>query len=279
MSASRNTAIRSPTEPRGPARRHPRPLLVAMAHARMRIQPAFAAYVLWRETQLPDALDDAFHRALPVIGRVVILHFATRGDVIGLDEDDLVSVAAADLHGALARGGYTGMSPYEYYGFLRGVARRAVMKELNKNRRRVYDYASRCSKPPAGRLPSTHDMEFRIFLERLPRCLFRQTRTAILASPRLADDTERAVSLHVLVRLLSGRLLLRPGVLAAHFGVTKPRARFLIDWTTVTLRRQLYALRELHGGTVLGDWHDLADLYEPEVSAEDGNDEDEETWG
>jgi hypothetical protein len=50
--------------------------------------------------------------------------------VFGLDEDDLVSVAAADLHGALARDGYTGMSPYEYYSFLRGVARRAVMKEL-----------------------------------------------------------------------------------------------------------------------------------------------------
>jgi hypothetical protein len=251
-----------------------------MAHARMRIEPAFAAYVLWRETQSPDALDDAFHRALPAVGPVVIrLHFATRYDVIGLDEDDLVSVAAAELHGALARGGYAGTSPYEYYSFLRGVARRAIMKELNRNRYRVYDYASRCSKPPAGRLLSTHDMEFKIFLERLPRCLFRQTRAVILASPRLADDTERALSLHVLVRLLSGRLLLRPRVLAAHFGVTAPRARFLIDWTTVALRRQLHALRELHGGTVLGDWHDLADLYEPEVSAEDGNDEDEEAWG
>ena len=162
---------------------------------------------------------------------------------------------------------------------MQGVARRAVMKELNKNRYRVYDYAAQCTKPPAGRLPSTHDMEFKIFLERLPRCLFRQTRAAILASPRLADDTERAVSLHVLVRLLSSRLLLKPALLAGHFGVTKPRARFLIDWTTVTLRRQLYALRELHGGMVLGDWHDLADLYEPEVSAEDGNDEDEEAWG
>ena len=75
-----------------------------MAHARMRIEAAFDAYVSWRETQSPDALHDAFHRALPVIGPVVIrLHFATRGDVIGLDEDDLVSVAAFDLHGALAR--------------------------------------------------------------------------------------------------------------------------------------------------------------------------------
>src|SRR5262245_44881377 len=143
MSASRNTAISSPTERREPVRRQTRPLLVAMAHARMQIQPAFESYVLWRETQLPDALDDAFHRALPVIGRVVIrLSFATRGDVIGLDEDDLVSVAAADLHGALARGGYTGTSPYQYYSFLRGVARRAIMKELNKNRYRVYDYAA-----------------------------------------------------------------------------------------------------------------------------------------
>src|SRR5262249_12347355 len=113
-----------------------------MAHARMRIQPAFDAYVSWRETQSPDALDDAFHRALAVIGRVVIrVYFATRGHVIGLDEDDLVSVAAADLHGALARSGYTGTSPYQYYSFLRGVARRAVMKEVNKNRYRVYDYA------------------------------------------------------------------------------------------------------------------------------------------
>jgi len=214
-----------------------------MAHARMRIQPAFAAYVFWRETQSPDALDDAFHRALPVIGRVVIrLYFATRGDMIGLDEDDLVSVAAADLHGGLARRGYTGTSPYQYYSFLRGVVRRAIVKELNKNRYRVYDYASRCSKPPAGRLLSTRDMEFKIFLEGLPRCLFRQTRAVIVSSPRLADDTERAVSLHVLVRLLSSRLLLKPAVLAGHFGVTKPRARFLIDWTTVTLRRQLYAL-------------------------------------
>src|SRR5262245_65761635 len=138
-----------------------------MAHARMRIEPAFDAYVSWRETQHSDALDDAFHRALPVIGRVTIrLYFATRGDVIGLDEDDLVSVAAADLHAALARGGYTGTSPYEYYGFLRGVARRAVLKELNKNRYRVYDYAARCTKPPAGRLLSTHDLEVRIFVAR-----------------------------------------------------------------------------------------------------------------
>src|SRR5262249_162671 len=139
MSASRNTAISSPTEPRVPTRRHTRPLLVSMAHAPMQIQPAFAAYVLWRETQLPDSLDDAFHRGVAVIGGVVIgVYFATRDDVVGLDEDDLVSVAAADLHGALARGGYTGMSPYEYYSFLRGVARRAVMKELNKNRYRVF---------------------------------------------------------------------------------------------------------------------------------------------
>src|SRR5262245_29086981 len=134
-----------------------------MAHARMRIEPAFAAYVLWRETQLPDALDDAFHRALPVIGRVAIrLYYATRGDVVGLDEDDLVSVAAADLHGALARGGYTGTSPYQYYSFLRGVVRRAVLKELNRNRYRVFDYASRCSKPPAARLQCTQDMELTI---------------------------------------------------------------------------------------------------------------------
>jgi hypothetical protein len=106
-----------------------------MAHARMQIQPAFESYVLWHETQSPDALEDAFRRALPVIGRVVIrLYFATRGDVVGVDEDDLVSVAAADLHGALARGGYTGISAHQYYGFLRGVARRAVLKELNRNR-------------------------------------------------------------------------------------------------------------------------------------------------
>src|SRR5262249_42704425 len=151
----RNTASSSPTEPRGPAHRQTRPPLVSMAHARMRIEAAFDAYVSWRETQSPDALDDAFHRALPVIGPVVNrLSFATRGPVIGWDEDALVSVAAAHLHGALARGGYAGTSPYQYYSFLRGVARRAIMKELNKNRYRVYDYAAQCTRPPAARLPS-----------------------------------------------------------------------------------------------------------------------------
>src|SRR5262249_24712420 len=113
MNGSRNTAISSSTEPGVPAHRHTRPLLVSMAHARMRIEAAFGAYLLWRETQSPAALADAFRQALPVIGRVVIrLSFATRGDVVGGDEDAHVSVAAADLHGALARGGYTGISPY-----------------------------------------------------------------------------------------------------------------------------------------------------------------------
>jgi hypothetical protein len=225
---------------------------VSMAHARMRIEPAFAAYVLWRETQLPDALDDAFHRALAVIGRVVIrLSFATRGDVIGLDEDDLVSVAAADLHGALARGGYTGTSPYQYFSFLRGVARRAVMKELNKNRRRVYDYASRCSKPPSARLQCTQDMEFKIFLERLPLLLYRQTRAAIEGSARI-DPPERPLSLHVLTRLLSGRPLLAPRILARHFDMDRARVRFITDWTTLAVRRQLYAMRD--ECTTAGSW-------------------------
>jgi len=273
MSASRNTAISSPTEPRAAARRQPRPLLVSMAHARMRIEPAFAAYVLWRETHLPDALDDAFHRALAVIGRVVIrLSFATRGDVIGLDEDDLVSVAAADLHGALARGGYTGTSPYQYYSFLRGVARRAAMKELNKNRYRVFDFASRCCKPPSARLQSTQDMEFKVFLERLPLLLYRQTRAAIEGSARI-DPPERRLSLHVLTCLLSGRPLLAPKILAQHFKLDRARVRFIMDWTTVAVRRQLYAMRdELHDGRVVDDWYDLFRLYE----LEPGSDEDEE---
>jgi hypothetical protein len=107
----------------------------------------------------------------------------------------------------------------------------------------------------------------------------RQTRAAILASPRLADDTERTVCIQVLVRLLSGRLLLKPHVVASSFGIDASHARFLIDWTTVTLRRQLYALREQHGGTVLGDWHDLADLYEPDISAAVGDEDEDEAWG
>jgi hypothetical protein len=268
MSASRNTAIM-------PARRQTRPLLVSMAHARMRIQPAFAAYVLWRETQLPAALDDAFHRALAVIGPVVIrLYFATTGDVIGLDEDDLVSVAAADLHGALARGGYTGINPYEYYNFLRGVVRRAVMKEVNKNRYRVYDYASRCCKPPSARLQSTQDMEFKVFLERLPLLLYRQTRAAIEGSARI-DPRERRLSLHVLTRLLSGRPLLAAKILAQQFEIDRARVRFIMDWTTVAVRRQLYAMRdELHDGRIVDDWYDLFRLYELEPeSAEDEADD------
>jgi len=246
-----------------------------MAHARMRIQPAFDAYVLWRETHLPDALDDAFNRALPVIGRVVIrLYFATRGDVIGLDEDDLVSVAAFDLHGALARGGYTGTSPYQYYSFLRAVARRAVMKELNKNRYRVYDYASRCCKPPSARLQSTQDMEFKVFLERLPLLLYRQTRAAIEGSARI-DPPERRLSLHVLTCLLSGRPLLAPKILARQFELDRAGVRFIMDWTTVAVRRQLYAMRdELHDGRVVDDWYDLFRLYELEwESDEDGEDD------
>jgi hypothetical protein len=163
---------------------------------------------------VPLSLDDAFHRALPVIRRVVIrLYFATRDDVVGLDEDDLLSVAAADLHGALARGGYTGTSPYQYYSFPRGVARRAVLKELNRNRRRIYDYASRCSRPPSARLQCTQDMEFKVFLERLPVLLYRQTRDAIEGSERI-DPPERRLSLHVLTRLLSGRPMLAPKILA-----------------------------------------------------------------
>jgi hypothetical protein len=249
-----------------------------MAHARMQIQLAFAAYVLWRETQLPDALDDAFHRALPVIGRLVIrVCFATRGDVIGLDEDDLVSVAAADVYGALARGGYTGTSRYQYYGFLRGVARRAVMKELNKNRYRVYDYAYRCSKPPSARLQCTQDMEFKVFLERLPRLLYRQTRAAIEGSARI-DPPERRLSLHVLTRLLSGRPLLAPRILAQHFEMDRARARFIVDWTTVAVRRQLYAMRdELHDGRIVDDWYDLFRLYELEPES-DEDEEDDREW-
>jgi hypothetical protein len=220
-------------------------------------------------------LDDAFHRALPVIGRVVIrLYCVTRDDVVGLDEDDLVSVAAADLHGALARGGYTGMSPYEYYSFLRGVARRAVMKELNKNRYRVYDYASRCSKPPAARLQCTQDMEFKIFLERLPLRLYRQTRAAIEGSARI-DPRERRLSLHVLTRLLSGRPLLAPKILAQQFEIDRARGRFIVDWTTVAVRRQLYAMRdELHDGRIVDDWYDLFRLYElePESDEDEGDD-------
>src|SRR5262249_17462297 len=239
MSASRNTAISSPTEPRGPVRRHTRPLLVSMAHARMQIQPAFAAYVLSRETQLPAVLDGAFHRALPVIGRLVIRrHFAARDDGVGLDEDDLVSVAAADLHGALARGGYTGTSPYQYHNFLRGVAHRAVMKEVNKNRYRVFDYASRCSKPPSARLQSTQDMEFKVFLERLPFLLYRQPRAAMEGSARIAPPARR-LSLHVLTRLLSGRPLLASKILAQHFEMDRARVQFVTDWTTLAVRRQL----------------------------------------
>jgi hypothetical protein len=277
MSASRNTASSSLTEPRVPPRRHTRPLLVAMAHARMRIQPAFAAYVLWREIQLPDALDDAFYRALPVIGRLVIrLYFATRDDVVGLDEDDLVSVAAADLHGALARGGYTGMSPYQYYSFLRGVARRAITKELNRNRYRVYDYASRCCKPPSGRLQCTQDIEFKMFLERLPLLLFRQTRAAIEGSARL-DPPERRLSFHVLTRLLSGRPLLASKILARQFEVDRARVRFILDWTTVAVRRQLYAMRdELHDGRIVDDWYDLFRLYELEPESDEDEADDRE---
>jgi hypothetical protein len=278
MSASRNTAISSSTEPRGQARRQIRPLLVAMVHAPMRIEPAFTAYVLWRETQLPAALDDAFHRALPVIGRVVNrLYFATKGDVIGLDEDDLVSVAAADLHGALARGGYTGTSGYQYYSFLRGVARRAVLKELNRNRYRVFDYASRCCKPPSARLQNTQDMEFKVFLERLPLLLYRQTRAAIESSARI-DPPERRLSLHVLTCLLSGRPLLAPRIVARYFEIKPARVRFIVDWTTVALRRQLYAMRdELHDGRIVDDWYDLFRLYELESESDEDEEDDRQS--
>lgn len=247
-----------------------------MSHGRMRIEPAFESYLLWRETQSPAALDDAFHQALPVIGRVVIrFSFARRGDVIGIDEDDLVSVAAADLHGALARGGYAGTSPYQYHSFLRGVARRAVIKELNRNRYRVFDFASRCRKPPSARLQCTQDMEFKVFLERLPLLLYRQTRAAIEGSARI-DPPERRLSLHVLTCLLSGSPLQAPKILARHFEINRARVRFVVDWSTVAVRRQLYALRdELHDGRIVDDWHDLFTLYELEpMSGEDEDDDD-----
>jgi hypothetical protein len=261
-----------------PARRQSQPLLVAMAHRRMRIQLAFDAYVSWRETQSPDALDDAFHQALPVIGRVVIrISFATRGDVIALDEDDLVSVAAFDLHGALARGGYTGTSPYQYYSFLRGVARRAVLKELNRNRYRVFDFASRCCKPPSARLQNTQDMEFKVFLERLPLLLYRQTRAAIEGSARI-DPPERRLSLHVLTCLLSGRPLLAPRIVARYFEIKRARVRFIVDWTTVALRRQLYAMRdELHDGRIVDDWYDLFRLYELESESDEDEEDDRQS--
>src|SRR5262249_4576079 len=192
-------------------------------------------------------------------------------------EDDLVSVAAADLHGALARGGYTGTSPYQYYRFLRGVARRAVLKELNRNRYRVFDFASRCCKPPSARLQSTQDMEFKVFLERLPLLLYRQTSAAIEGSARI-DTPERRLRLHVLTCLLSGRPLLAPKILAQHFELPRARVQFITDWTTVAVRRQLYAMRdELHDGRVVDDWYDFFRLYELEPESDEDEEDDRES--
>src|SRR5262249_13726770 len=122
----------------------------------------------------------------------------------------------------------------------------------------------RCSKPPSARLQSTQDMEFKVFLERLPLLLYRQTRAAIEGSARI-DPPERRLSLHVLTCLLSGRPLLAPRILAQHFELDRARVRFIMDWTTVAVRRQLYAMRdELHDGRVVDDWYDLFRLYELE---------------
>jgi hypothetical protein len=115
-------------------------------------------------------------------------------------------------------------------------------------------------------------MEFKIFLERLPLLLYRQTRAAIEGSARI-DPPERRLSLHVLTCLLSGRPLLAPKILAQHFELDRARVRFIMDWTTVAVRRQLYAMRdELHDGRIVDDWYDLFRLYE----LEPGSDVDEE---
>src|SRR5262249_58768154 len=101
-------------------------------------------------------------------------------------------------------------------------------------RYRVFDFASRCSKPPAARLQCTQDMEFKVFLERLPLLLYRQTRAAIEGSARI-DPRERRLSLHVLTRLLSGRPLLAPKILPRPFKLHPAPARFILPFPPLSL--------------------------------------------
>lgn len=217
---------------------------------------AFDSYTLWHITGNQADLDQAFTASLPLV-RTAVHRYQRRKNV---DRKEMVSIASCALYRALMdpASHVTGEAGLPRY--LVGRMRSAILAAMRADRQYVYDFDYACVSPPAGNVPHHRDMEFKLFLEELPKVL----RDYVHDHTRLSG-AERHAGTRILAWVLRGHNIV-PEFVSQHFQLDLETVRFLIDYVVVMVRKCLTEMKRVDGG-IVEDWYDLYELYTPEIVA------------
>jgi hypothetical protein len=230
--------------------------LESIATSRFDREIATRAYKRWVSGE--SSLDEAYKLSLPIIGMTIKSSFPSSG----VEDEELIREAAFEIFKSIAAKRFKAeLYPeecpcYQYHMYMAQICYRAMANALRVDYNQQFDFDFGCTRPPYGQLPKYKDVEFRIFLEQLPSVLQDQALKRIRFS-----GNERSVCIHILNRLLSGRMIV-PKFIRNRFSVKNPK--FYVCYVTVVLRGIMYELRDVQWhGLIADDWFEFVSSFEP----------------
>lgn len=218
---------------------------------------AYDAYLLWRASGDQQDLNTAVTAALPLVRKAMRKYHKRT-----IEAEELQSVATAALFDALRTPEPEFDTEAELPRYLITKMKAAIMRTLRAEKfKHVFDYEFGCTRLPVGRVQQKRDMEFKIFLEQLPKAIndYYHTHTRLKGTYRHAGD-------RILIWILRGHSII-PQFVSQHFHIKKSEVTFIVDYVVVMIRKCLMEIKSTNH-YVIEDWHDLYELYTPEIMIE-----------
>jgi hypothetical protein len=213
---------------------------------------AYKAYLFWRATRQLPALYDATRKLLPYVGVVA----RKRGVLL---TEDRLSAAVRKLYRSIAVSPWHINHEAHLYTLLASIITHALEEEI-KTEIVVRDFAEACADQPVGSVQSIKDVEFKIFLEQLPKAIL-----AYYTQHNRLTGKHYKAGQKVLIWVMRGEDV--PQLIRSYYDLSKEDFDFVRDYVIVMIRRCLCSIK-WEFRDVIDGWLDMYDLYNVKETAE-----------
>lgn len=216
---------------------------------------AYKLYLKYHKTKRPKDLNAAFEALLPAFSSLIkrIRHW---------DKPiDLVSPVAWEFYRDIKRckfpvdKGEEGFRISVWWSCYSAIQHYQAKSRSSQVIRRHHRWF--CQDMPYGRTMTPSQVEVKIFLEELPKLIA----TTLISRIRFKDKACRKACKQILFNLLTNQKTYT-GQVATHFGISRDRVQFLVDYMRVQVKSFLYEIKNEFDWRVVSDWRDVFEFMD-----------------